>query len=529
MVCGLSPSKVMFTEDDWQRWEQREEVNYILRKNRAGSFSRVYRKKGYLHFDIPFWFPDQKSEIKKIISNNLKVYNKNRKSEEWFAFKPFLRVMVKTPRFRFDPETQEFTFSKKIRPICYAAHVDSLVLGYYAFVLGRKYEDYVKKNGTSDAILAYRQDFGGKCNIQFSKEIFDYIRFRGECTAIALDIKGYFDHINHKILKEKWIRVVGERLLPPDQYRIFKNITNYSYVNKNSLLKRYKVTLSKIKKPRTLLEIVPGKSDYDKFDNLRKDRLIVSGAVNRNDDPFGIPQGSPISSLMSNIYLIDFDEVLVHRSRTEGFLYRRYCDDIILVCDSRMAEKLQSDVITLITKYKLEIQPSKVERTEFKFNSIGQLRAYNHKKIANNKSEIYSEKYYKSLQYLGFEFNGQNIFIRSSSLSRYYRKLKSRIAKTVAMAYSEKSTSEKIWREQLFHRYTHLGKRNFLKYAFNASKSEYKNAVGETKEGMNSPTIKKQLRRHFTIMMNSLVSKNASRYVYKAKLGKVVLPKRHKK
>ena len=59
------------------------------------------------------------------------------------------------------------------------------------------------KRGSAECILAYRSDLG-KCNIQFAKEAFDQVRKRGECTAIALDIKGYFDNIDHETLKEKW-------------------------------------------------------------------------------------------------------------------------------------------------------------------------------------------------------------------------------------------------------------------------------------------------------------------------------------
>ena len=85
------------------------------------------------------------------------------------------------------------------------------------------------------------------------------------------------------------------------------------------------------------------------------------------------------------------------------------------------------------------------------------------------------------------------------------------------MAYSNKSKSDKIWKEQLFHRYTHLGKRNFIKYAYNASKDFYTNSKGEIKEGMNSLAIKKQVRRHFSILMKILEDKNMHRFLWKMK------------
>lgn len=110
----------------------------------------------------------------------------------------------------------------KIRPICFASHLDSLIFGFYSFGLNNKYQKYIIEKGFDDCVLAYRSDTG-KCNIQFSKEIFDEVKHfnqtKGGCTAIALDIKGYFDNIDHVVLKEKWVKVWGERL-PADQFKI---------------------------------------------------------------------------------------------------------------------------------------------------------------------------------------------------------------------------------------------------------------------------------------------------------------------
>src|SRR5690606_19240307 len=109
------------------------------------------------------------------------------------------------------------------------------------------------------------------------------------------------------------------------------------------------------------------------------------------------------------------------------------------------------------------------------------------------------QKFYKNLQYLGFEFNGIATYIRPGSLSRYFRKLRGRITKTVMMARGKNSKSAKIFKAQLYHRYTHLAKKNFLSYAYKASKKYYKNSKGETKEGLNSQHIRRQIAAHFDI------------------------------
>jgi RNA-directed DNA polymerase len=518
-------------EQYWNEWSARELVNY-KESFRNNTPKKKYLKKGYTHFDLRFWFPERHGEIKQILLDKLKYFNRTHKRMDNWAFAPFLKILIKTPRYKFQEEEEKYDLETKTRPISFSSHIDSLIFGFYAYVLGRMYEQYIVANEFDECVLAYRTDLGGKCNIQFSKEVFDQIKKKGPCTAIALDIKGYFDHIDHATLKEKWEKIISGKLppdkkkLPPDQYKIYKALTAYSYISKNRILKRYNIRLDKLsKKPKTLLDLVPEKKDFEKFDLLRSDKLVVKNkAIHvKTKKPIGIPQGSAMSALLSNIYLLDFDRDLYNKSKAEGFIYRRYCDDILIICDSENAVKLQEFVIDKIDQeYFLEIQSKKTVIVEFRQNSKGVIRGFNKKKLlaAHVTTDKTNEgSFYKSLQYLGFEFNGQDIFIRGSSLSRYYRKMKGRIAKTVAMAYSDNAKGSKIWKEQLFHRYTHLGKRNFLSYAYNASKATYKNSQGQSKPGMDSPAIRKQLAKHFYLLIRSLQIRNERQFALKNAAG----------
>lgn len=99
-------------------------------------------------------------------------------------------------------------------------------------------------------------------------------------------------------------------------------------------------------------------------------------------------------------------------------------------------------------------------------------------------------------------------------------RLKARIVKTVSMAYSDKAVGDKIFKEKLLHRYTHLGNRNFLSYAYNAAQANYMNAERKSKKGLNSPAIKKQVRRHFEIMMTTLEETNKQRFSFKGPKAK---------
>jgi RNA-directed DNA polymerase len=135
------------------------------------------------------------------------------------------------------------------------------------------------------------------------------------------------------------------------------------------------------------------------------------------------------------------------------------------------------------------------------------------------------EKFYRPVQYLGFEFNGKNVLIRPSSLSRFFWKLNYRLQRTVIMAYSPKSKSNQIFLRQIYERYTHLGERNFLTYAYNAASEFYETADHISMSGLNSYAIKKQLRNHWAILRHELGSKNLKWYSHKLDGKKKVNPK----
>jgi retron-type reverse transcriptase len=48
----------------------------------------------------------------------------------------------------------------------------------------------------------------------------------------------------------------------------------------------------------------------------------------------GIPQGSPISALLSNIYMFSFDKHMKNYVDSIGGKYFRYCDDMLLIVPS---------------------------------------------------------------------------------------------------------------------------------------------------------------------------------------------------
>lgn len=226
-----------------------------------------------------------------------------------------------------------------------------------------------------------------------------------------------------------------------------------------------------------------------------------------------------MSALLSNIYLTDFDKQIYDKGQNEGFVYRRYCDDLLIICKPSQVNDLKNYLMDLINReYKLTIQDKKTDVIDFKRSPNGKIRSY--RRAYDSVSGTFTplkndDSNFKNLQYLGFEFNGQNIYIRPGSLSRYFRKMKARVVKSVSMAYSKNSKSDTIFKQQIYSRYSHLGKRNFLSYAYNASKKYYLNSDGERKEGMNSPSIKRQIAAHMRILKQEIEKTSEQRATQK--------------
>lgn len=491
-------SLIMFNQEIWLEYCSKIEDDFKL--------------KTYPHFDNFFDFRRNKDQIKHLISNPERIKR--------HAFLPFVKVLSKKPRLRYNTEEEKFKLETKIRPLLFASHFDTYIYGYYSYYLNKKYINLIHKLGISEAVLAYRPDLEGKCNIQFAHEAFnlikDKITLEGGCSVIALDIKGFFDNIGHNSLHKMWCYVLFEKLppiddksqLPIDHFTIFKSLTNFSYVNLNSYLKHFEITAihdnryhayrSDLKvNYNSLFDLLPADkretlSFNGKMSELRKSNLITNNSIIKAKKKVmkgrGIPQGSAMSATLSNIYLIEFDKHLVDKAFAMGFQYRRYCDDILIICKTKDVEEIISFTCKMIqTDYGLEIQDKKTEIIHFEKDETGSVGAF---KLIDGKKVL------KNLQYLGFEYNGKHIYIRSSSLSRYFRKMKAAITRTILTARQEDKKLTRIFKRKLILRYTHIGHRNFLTYAYNASKATYKNSVGEIKLGMNSPEIRKQISLH---------------------------------
>lgn len=289
-------------------------------------------------------------------------------------------------------------FKEKERLINFPSHIDGNIYAYYSYLLSLKYEEFLEEKNLSNNIIAFRKVVYNKdsftkksmCNIQFAKQVFDYINEKEDCSVLCFDISGFFDNLNHEILKEMWLELLGEPRLPQDHYKIFKSLTRYAYVDKEDLYKELKLSLNS----RTLHKRMDRLCDIEAFRNLvRKNNLIK-----KNLKAKGIPQGSPISGMLSNVYMMRFDEILIKKIREMDGEYFRYCDDMIFIVDSKYVKEIKEIILMEINDLHLKVNDKKTQYIEFE-NGLVKMKG------------VPSFNYPNKLQYLGLLYDGQDIFL----------------------------------------------------------------------------------------------------------------------
>lgn len=346
------------------------------------------------------------------------------------GFFPLLRYTKRWQPFRGD--NGDGKPKPKDRPIRYAARRDAYIFAYYRHLLSGPYEAELARLGISHCPIAYRRILThgdsrrGKCNIQFAREAFDRIRDLGDCCAIAVDISSYFESINHERLKTLWCRLLGVERLPPDHFAVYKNITKYRVVDRVGAYTRlgfYGVkSLTKGGHPINGY-LVPYKevptqlcSPHDFRQKILGEDGMAPSLVEPNDKPYRIPQGAPISDLLANLYLIDFDVEMNALAAGLGGSYVRYSDDILLVLPVpvEQATAIMDSLPSRIRAHgeELLIKPEKSSLVRYRQDGAGE-----------QSCELIAGKGRNGLEYLGFRYDGRNVFLRDATVSNLHRKV----------------------------------------------------------------------------------------------------------
>ena len=364
-------------------------------------------------------------------------------------FYPFLRYDLEWQPFR---STDAGKPNRKSRPIRYAARGDAYIFTHYRRMLSALYEERLHELGIQHCPIAYRRipksdSRGNRSNIDFAKDAFDHIDELGDCVAIALDIHSYFENLDHTRIKQIWRDLLREDELPPDHYAVFRNITKYRFVEQREVYRRLGFFGNVTREGRTREGFITPLSELPKQlcrpadfrARICGDDPEFSSLVKKHDKSFGIPQGAPISDLIANFYLLEFD-LAVHTFVCErGGRYMRYSDDILLLLPGgrEVAERATAFVTDEVRQHGSQLEIKESKSCEIQFMREGE--HLNCKQILRQSGQPARN----GLEYLGFRYDGRKVYVRESTMSRFYRKVSS-AARRAAFAHVQSRKTEDV-------------------------------------------------------------------------------------
>ena len=327
-------------------------------------------------------------------------------------------------------------------------------------MLNQKYNEKLNFLGIDDVPVAYRTNTTDS-NIEFSKRAFEFIISQENCCVMIGDFTNFFDNLNHNFLKRKLCDVLDCKTLSDDWYAVFKNITKYTKWEYDDLYKYNcdKYNSNKInkddvfsKKKFAALETVLTK---DEFKSQIKNKHLKANTV-------GVPQGSAISAVLANIYMIDVDKAISDYVKSLKGLYMRYSDDFIVVIpgeSERFQEHYKFIRNCLEKADSVELSPEKTQIFTFEKSITGNTdKALEYGKIKNVISEFIPDLCNGNdiINFLGFSFDGKTLRIRDKTITKYYYRMKKKARYIVTCEYKTKFDNQ-ISCENLFDLYSIKG------------------------------------------------------------------------
>ena len=412
--------------------------------------------KNRLHFD---------NKCSKSKAQNI-VNKENIAKHKFFPFIHFEIKQFKLSKKLAQKENEQSIIDPyKVRNIYYAGHSDSYIFSYYNEKILKFYEKFLQDNSLNCSI-AYRhidknKKGEGKSNIDFAAEAFYEIKKRKECYAVGLDIKSFFDELNHTKLYNNLCKFIKNEKLPEDLYKIFKILTNFHYIELNELLKNKHINAKKSdffnKETHSFKKICTAKI-------LRQ--IISQNKKIIKDNPNitkGIPQGTNLSGTLANIYMLDFDIIVQKFINNVNGYYRRYSDDILILVNTK--EDLEK-ILFLVE--------DELKKLDLKISKEKTICCYFNDDVCEYIPCCFKEKYIKNakFQYLGFTYDGKNILLRDETLGAFWRDALRHIRSMVLDNYRRK---KRIPIAKIYGLYTHLKNKeskygNFYSYVRKAQK-----------------------------------------------------------
>lgn len=458
-----------------------------------------YKLKGYLHFD----FALSQIEAEQYVSNGSNILR--------HRFSPLIHYIKKSRKVQRNIQAEQaykqglldkkpkLRIKEKDRNIFYTSHIDGYIYSFYGHKLQACYDDYIKTAGLSDNVIAYRSiEIKGikYCNTHFANEAFAFVRASGGCNITCLDLSKFFDKLSPEVLKENWQKILGEEKLPADHYAIYQSLVNFRYVEESELLRIFPSRFSDNPRKHGLPEEAGGSlknriCDYKELRAAEKSDCPSGDLINHKNklDITGIAQGTALSGLMSNIFMINFDIAAKAFIEGLGGCYKRYSDDIFIAVPTNVTfSDIGNKVAELLQIYcsnSVKLNADKTEKKIYQVNADGKGIVIDAEKATSSK-----------VQYLGFHFDGKNVHIRNSSISKDR-------AKTVQLISKNKKGNKTIDTRNVYKKRSHrqitpvneLQDKGFVSYATRATKA-HDAAPGITKQiQKNDRFIKRAIKR----------------------------------
>lgn len=455
-----------------------------------------FKLKRYAHIGLPFK-PEDKGWLVDYVRDP-KMIKKHR-------FTPFIKREIIQRKFR--PDTSDKNeYGKRIRkpkeppkkrPILYASHLDSLIFGYYSHYLSVMYEWYLRHKPYENSPVAYRKiskgnnQRGNKSNVEFAHDAFKAINnYKDKPVSIIIaDVSNFFDSLDHKILHYHWKKVLNRfdhknRLcMPDDHYNVFRALTKKRFVKINELHNTYYNHLwVERSEPNNPKKTTWKQKKVSKRSNFRREKVVAfckkkhffkyntslihserkgsKGTKNHKNSfsEHGIPQGSPMSATLANIYMLSFDEQMYNAVSSLGGFYQRYSDDLILICpreSENFIHETMLDAIRDVNSCNLEIHPDKTKLYRYSF-----IDGYYKGGLVGSENNV-NPNY--QLEYLGFQYTGKRVYVKAQGISKYYRSLIRSIKRGKFYAKKKHHKHRGLFKNKLIKRFTILGGKRRLK------------------------------------------------------------------
>jgi RNA-directed DNA polymerase len=310
----------------------------------------------------------------------------------------------------------------KSRPIMTSAHKDACLFSLFSYIFTPYYETFLTTHALDTHVVAYRS-ISGKNNVDFARKAYDYMHSQPELGCLLIDIKGFFDNIDHRQLENSLCTVLECESLPSEIQYVFDNLTRYRYAHEDKIYSELK------RNGRKYLVPVPGTKHSKKICKIEDyNKYIDNGnVVKTNTSSHGIPQGTPISGILANISLISFDLAVSRMLASYPIhFYQRYSDDIVVVCPKDEIEGIYRFLLDELNKIGLKASTKKTEAFIKKADTITNVVSLLEPKASARRQNI---------QYLGLEWTGKQILLRPSTIARRLRPGNPRIKKPQLWKY----------------------------------------------------------------------------------------------